>query len=806
MLRRMEGLGAPGARRMDWDGAATLGRRALEWAALAGAMFLLCRARAAMAAAPFGMAFLAAALLAGKSAAALLAGCVAGAMDGGLRDFELRLPIGAAIVLGGSIAWDCLKPLRERARASRWWRVAAERLVRLRPRSAKRPAPMRQARSPNRRESVTCSALAGLGVLIPGLGGLGEALWPGAAAEIAASVAAVAAAPFFRAALEARPSRRWLTPEERGGLFLLMGALTAGLARLSAPLALCAGGALAQLLYPGGALAGIGIGGALVAAGVDLRALALTAAGGATAQLCAGLSGPARAASACGAVLAAGLLLNAPPGLLLGAGASSMLVAPVPGAWADALARLARPAPDACDPRRLAARLRRESAARLRALGAAFGDLAEGYRAPEVLPDEQALMQRLRRRLCGGCGGYEGCWGGGRDGGARLFCDMIARAAALSGETPLFDGEVPPELARRCRRWRLIPERVQLELEDFARARRDGLRRGAENRLISAQFAQARQLIEGLAGRQARPLRLRDRQAARAAAALERAGVEVDSVMALGGRGVEIVAALKRGRWTPELARAASAQLSRTFGRTYAASGPPGRELRFVRRPRLRVRTGILCVSREAGEPCGDSHLTCMLDDERLLVLICDGMGSGEAARRESAVAARLLGRFLRAGAACGLAVETVNALMLNRGGDDMFATVDMLILNLSTGEAEFVKLAACPTLIARGGEARRVEGGRLPLGILDRVQPGRMRERLRPGDVLLMATDGVMDAAGPEALEALLLEGERDMRRLARRALAAAGSAGTGARRDDMTAVCLRVEARGCLSPPDAL
>ncbi|MBQ6347312.1 MAG: SpoIIE family protein phosphatase, partial [Clostridia bacterium] len=213
--------------------------------------------------------------------------------------------------------------------------------------------------------------------------------------------------------------------------------------------------------------------------------------------------------------------------------------------------------------------------------------------------------------------------------------------------------------------------------------------------------------------------------------------------------------------------------------------------------PRLRVRTGIACASREAGAPCGDSHLTCMLDDERLLVLICDGMGSGEAACRESAVAVRLLGRFLRAGAACGLAIETVNALLLNRGGEEMFATVDMLIFNLNTGEAELVKLAACPSLILRGEALHKVEGGRLPMGILEKVQPGAQRTRLLPGDVLLMASDGVMDAAGEAALARLMHREGEDMPRLARQALAAAEGASREGRRDDMTAVCLRVEER---------
>ena len=792
MLRRMDGWVASGLQRMEWDGAAALGRRELAWFALAGTAFLLCKAQMPLTLAPFGMAFLAAALLAGKNAAALLAGCVAAAMGGSLADFNLRLPAGAAIVLGGGMAWDALSPALRRALGGGPW----QRMRAGRNRGAGR-MPERQARSPNDRALTARSALAGLGVLIPGMAGLGEALWVPAALVVAASVAAVAATPFFRAALEARPQRRWLTSEERAGVFLLWGTMLVGLARLSFPAALCVGGALAQLLTGGGALAGVGAGVALLIAGADPRVLALTAAGGATAQLCAGLSRPARAACVCGAMLSAGLLLNAPSQWLIAVGASSLLAAPMPEAWARFLTRLSDPAPDPCDPRRLAARLQRASAVRLRALGAAFGELAEGYAAPNALPDEHELVQRLRLRLCEGCDAYARCWQGGDGGGARLLCDLIARAVALSGETPLFEGEAPPELSRRCRRGRLIPERVGDMLEDFARARRDGLKRGAENRLIAAQFDQARQLIEALSRRQGGQLRLRSRQAARAAAALERAGVGVDSVMALGGGGVEIVAALKRGCWTEAVARQAALRLSETFGRRYAAAGPLGRELRFVRRPRLRVRTGISCASREAGAPCGDSHLTCMLDDERLLVLICDGMGSGEAAQRESAVAVRLLGRFLRAGAACALAIETVNAMLLNRSGEDMFATMDMLLLNLSTGVAEFTKLAACPTLILRDGALKRVEGGRLPLGILEKVQSGGFRTRLMPGDVLLMATDGVMDAAGEAALERLMRREGEDMPRLARLALAAAGRTCQGGRRDDMTAVCLRVEER---------
>ena len=748
---------------MDMDKAAALARRALGWFALAGTMYLLCRALPSGVPAPFAMALLAAGLLAGKNVAALLAGCVAGAVRGSIQSFDLRLPIGAAVVLGGNLLWDQFAE-----------RIAGG-LHAMRRRKGQGAVSGGKARSPTRAEQVRCSTLSGAGVLIPGQLCAGDAIWPSAIQTVVAAVAAVASGPFFEAALAVGWKRRWLDREEKIGLCLLLATLTAGLGRICMPLALWACGALALLIYPCGRIA----------------------IGGAAAQLGGELPRQGRAAGACGAMLTAGLLLNVPPGMLAGVGASALAAMALPEAWADAIALLARPIPEAGDPQQLADRARRQSVRRLRALGAAFGELAEGYATTVSLPDEQALMGRLRTRLCDGCPGYEACWSGERDGGARFLCDLIARAVALSGEAPLFDGEVTPDIMRRCRRGRLIPERIQDLLEDFARTRRSELKRGSENRLISAQFAQARELLDGLADRQDEPMRLSQRLAERAAAALERVGIEADSVLTAGGRHGDVIAGLRRGRWTPELARLASSQLARALGRVYVPSSSMGRTLCFSCRPRLGVQTGAACVSREAGTPSGDCHVICMLDEERLLALICDGMGSGAEAARESGLAVRLLGRFLKAGAEPELAIETVNALLLNRGGEDMFATVDMLILNLSTGEALFIKLAACPTLIVRGGTLQRVEGGRLPLGILEKVQPSQMWTRLMPGDVLLMGSDGVMDAVGCAALEALLLEQTGDMPALAHRVMTEAEAACDGGRRDDMTAICLRLGIR---------
>ena len=421
-------------------------------------------------------------------------------------------------------------------------------------------------------------------------------------------------------------------------------------------------------------------------------------------------------------------------------------------------------------------------------MSAAFGELAEGYLAPAAMPDEQALMTSLRERLCDGCPGYGECWAGTENRGARLLCDLVALAVTQEGD--LFEEGVPPDLQRRCRRSRLFEERVGPLLSDFADARRSQLKRGADNRLISAQFLQAQALLDGLAEEQSRPLRLRDAAARRVTSALARAGIDIAEALSIPGSRAGLALTLREGRWT----EAAANRAALCLGRDYRVSGIWGNTLRARRVPKLSAEIGAGSASREPGAASGDSHLTAMLDDERLLAIICDGMGSGEAAGRESAQAARLLGRFLAAGAGWSLAVETVNALLINSAAEDMFSTVDMLIFDLATGMAELVKLSACPTLIARDGGVQRVEGGRLPLGILDQVQPAASRVRLMPGDVLLMASDGVLDAADPEAIEHLLIHAEGDMNALSEQILALAQSASQ--RPDDMTAICVKVVA----------
>ena len=755
----------------------------LQWLLMGALAFALSRATVArlapMAAlAPFAMALFAAGIVAGRNAAALLAGCVLGAVRHTLDAFNLSVPIGCAVILAASLAWSLAEPGLGRLRA------------------ALRRAPDIQARSPNRAtaDAVTCATLAGLGTLAPGLGYAGGFPLPSAQA-VAAALSAMAAAPLFRSVLGVRATRRFLLPEERTGLFLMGCALSAGIFALWPPAALCLVGIAAVLIWRQGGLIALGAGGAMLLTSGDVRFIAALGLFGAAVQLTGHVPRLMRTVFAALSALAASACAGLNPVEMAGLCVAPPLAMLTPASVRACALRWSRGAAEGCDVDRLALLLRNQASQRLRAISAAFGDLAEGYLRPVCLPDEQQLIGALREKLCADCPGYAACWTEENNRGARLLCDLIAQAVGWSdgaAETPLFEDGVPTGIARQCRRGRQIPERVGEALEDFARTRRAELKRGGENRLISAQFLQAQRLVDAMAGEQSRPIRLRDRQAARAAGVLERAGIRVADALLIAGQRTELVLTLREGRWSAALAQAAAARLAGAFGRVYAPEEAWGATMRFVRKPRLAADVGVVSMPRDADAPSGDSHIAAMLDDERLMVLICDGMGTGEPAARESAQVARLLGRFLAAGAEWGLAIETVNAMMLNTASDDMFSTVDLMLLNLSTGMAEFMKLAACPALIVRGDSVQRIEGGRLPLGILDRVTPAASRARLAVGDVVLLASDGVMDAVDAQALEALLTSPEDDMNALSEKVLALAQASGDC--RDDMTAVCVRI------------
>ena len=138
-------------------------------------------------------------------------------------------------------------------------------------------------------------------------------------------------------------------------------------------------------------------------------------------------------------------------------------------------------------------------------------------------------------------------------------------------------------------------------------------------------------------------------------------------------------------------------------------------------------------------------------------MILADGMGSGDAARRESALTCRLLRQFLEADIQPEAALTTLNSAMALRGAETgSFTTVDLCVLR--GGEAAFYKFGAAPSYLKKGGSVRRISGSSLPVGLRGSpAAPDLTTVPLEPGSFAVMVSDGVADPNRDDWLQNLL-------------------------------------------------
>lgn len=166
---------------------------------------------------------------------------------------------------------------------------------------------------------------------------------------------------------------------------------------------------------------------------------------------------------------------------------------------------------------------------------------------------------------------------------------------------------------------------------------------------------------------------------------------------------------------------------------------------------------GAALRPKEGEAVCGDTVSSFRTDRGLWCLVLADGMGSGESARKESALICRLLQQFLEAGVAPEAALKTLNSAMSLRGADTgSFTTVDLCVYDPGAREAAFYKFGAAPSYLKRGGVVRRVTGASLPVG-LQGTPPDVTRAPLAPGGFAVMISDGVADPAADEWLLDLL-------------------------------------------------
>ncbi len=160
---------------------------------------------------------------------------------------------------------------------------------------------------------------------------------------------------------------------------------------------------------------------------------------------------------------------------------------------------------------------------------------------------------------------------------------------------------------------------------------------------------------------------------------------------------------------------------------------------------------GVTQARKSPSGVSGDSYMIRELPGNRLAAVLSDGTGAGPRAAEESRTTIKMLEELLRLGFDTEMAVRTINSMLLLRSVHERFATLDLLTVDLHDGQARFVKVGAPPSFVRRGREVSVIHSANLPLGVLAEVSAQGHVVPLRPGDLVVLTTDGLFAGSGPE-------------------------------------------------------
>ena len=156
--------------------------------------------------------------------------------------------------------------------------------------------------------------------------------------------------------------------------------------------------------------------------------------------------------------------------------------------------------------------------------------------------------------------------------------------------------------------------------------------------------------------------------------------------------------------------------------------------------------TGLARVAKSGESVSGDNYSFLELSGTgELLMVLTDGMGSGEMADRDSSNLIEALEYLMEAGFEKKSALRLLNTLFVANYEGKSFATLDMAAINLHTGICEIMKNGAATTFVKREDGVEMIASSALPVGVDLQAEPDVAIVQLQEGDMVIMVSDGVL-------------------------------------------------------------
>ena len=446
--------------------------------------------------------------------------------------------------------------------------------------------------------------------------------------------------------------------------------------------------------------------------------------------------------------------------------------------------------------------LRRYVSKRIYGLSQAYSGLYEIVRRNVEQPhndeDPSRVFDRAADAVCVACRDKNRCWN-------REYMDTLAAMndalGAMEKRGMLMLEDIPARFAGKCRTPEAFVAAVNGELRAAAYRKRFAAQLRESRDTAWGQYADMAQILCAVAdelGGANGADHLAERRLIRYLRTLD---IDADTAVYRDGSG-RLRCVIESGNLAPltgaeDYLDKLSAVLGMRLCRTKSDAECTGK-LTLMEAEPLAVSVGIAAMKKKGEKVSGDRGTYFKTDSGVLCVILSDGMGCGDNAAKESGEVIEILEKFLRSGIDPAVAMKMLNSVMLLRRGDNWgFATVDLMCVDLFSGETGFYKYGAAPSYVKNGKNIRRIRCSSFAPGLenTNGGLPDIVRLHLKPGSTAIIASDGVIADSNDQWLRSLMSEAAEDMKSLARDTLREAGR--QNGESDDMTVLAIRVEAR---------
>lgn len=412
-------------------------------------------------------------------------------------------------------------------------------------------------------------------------------------------------------------------------------------------------------------------------------------------------------------------------------------------------------------------------------------------------PDVHAIPGEVKDDVCADCTKRDFCWQRSGEMTRRAFNDCLK----ILGDSGRLTPEALPErLGIVCREKNAVCDsfnRLMCEYNARLTVRGEIFEAKA---LAAAQFRCAADIMEDAAARAVSSETPDARFTAITGTVFEEFGFGLSSLSVYGVKSDRCVieAVCSRLPEKPDF----NAVLQRLADKTGTDFMPPVTEnrkngtamLTLCEKTVLGVQHYKLSRTGDGEKLCGDCCETFADGRGNFFCVLSDGMGTGSRAALDSVMTCSLFSKLMKAGFSVEAAFSAVNSALAVKSADESLATLDILRLDLYTGDAVIYKAGGAYSVIYENGRAKFTEQASMPLGILRETRFEHTGFSLKKGDAVLMISDGAQSAGKTFFRSIFSSYPNADPESVCRAVVDTAANATPSGKIDDMTAVCVKI------------